>query len=221
MDDRRGMPLDPRRTAIVVVDFQNDYCHPEGAVASSQDFRLMERVIEPQVRLLEAATEAGLFVVFIRATLLPGHANESPARLREKQRAMPSYSIPTFDYVIEGTWGNDVMDELKQAAPNAICVFKDRTGGFVNTNLDLVLRSNGIDTVVLTGMATDGCVAATARGAEDYGYRCLFVRDCVATFKPDLGEHTLKVLASRMEVLDAADVLRLLSPAKVGARSQS
>ena len=221
MDDRPGMPLVPSKTAIVVVDVQNDYCNPEGAVASSQDFRLMERIIAPQVRLLEATTEAGHLVVFIKATILAGHANESPARLHEKLRAMPSYSIPTFDYVMEGTWGNDVMDELKQAAPNAVQVFKDRNGGFVNTNLDLILRSNGIDTVVLTGMATDGCVAATARGAEDYGYRCVVVRDCVASFKPDLHEHILKVFASRMDVLESGDVLRLLGLVKAGPRSQA
>ena len=221
MDDLSRKPIDFDRTAIVVVDVQNDYCNPEGAVASSQDFGLMERILEPQVRLLEAATEAVLLVVFIRMTILPGHVSESPARLHEKLRSRPRYSFHTFDYVIEGTWGHDVVDELKQAGPNGVHVFKSRNSGFVNTNLDLILRSNGIDTLVVTGMATDGCVAATVRGAEDYGYRCVVVRDCVSSFKPDLHEYALKVFASRMEVLESGEVLRLLDQAKAGASGQA
>ncbi len=207
-------PIETARTVVVVVDVQNDYCHPQGAVASSQDFGLMERILAPQVRLLETAVEAGLLVVFVRATILPGHVDESPARLHGKQRTLPHYAIPTADYVIAGTWGHDVVDELKDVVPNAVHVFKSRNGAFVNTNLDLVLRSNGIDTLLVTGMATDGCVAATVRGAEDHGYRCVVLRDCVASFKPELHDHTLKVFTSRMDVVPSPDVLRLLDPAE-------
>ncbi len=204
-------PIEAAHTAVVVVDFQNDLCHPQGAVASSQDSGLMEGVVAPQIRVLEAAVGAGLLVVFIRMTILPGHVDDSPARFHSKLRTLPDYGIPTQDYIIEGTWGHDVMDELKQLAPNAVHVFKSRNSAFVNTNLDLILRSNGVNTLLVTGMATDGCVAATSRGAEDHGYRCVVLRDCVASFKPELHEHALKVLASRMEVVESADVLSLLT----------
>ena len=208
-------PIEVGRAAVLVVDVQNDYCHPNGAIASGQDFALMERILQPHATLLKAATEAGLLIVFIRATVSVGHVNESPARLHLKARTLPEYAIHTLDYVVEGTWGHDVVDVLKTLAPDAVHVFKSRNGAFVNTNLDLILRSNGVDTVIVTGMATDGCVAATARGAEDHGYRCLVVRDCVSSFKPDLHEHALKVLGSRMEVVRVADILHLLKPPAV------
>ncbi len=213
-------PIEAARTAVLVVDVQNDYCNPQGAVASSQDFGLMEPILAPQMRLLEAAVGAGLLVVFVRATILPGHVDESPARLRSKSSTLAKYAIPTRDYVIAGTWGHDVVDELKRFAPDAVHVFKSRNGAFVNTNLDLILRSNGVDTVLVTGMATDGCVAATVRGAEDHGYRCIVLRDCVSSFKPENHEHTLKVLASRMEVVPSADVLPLLGPSEAVTSSK-
>ena len=212
--------IDPAKAAILVVDVQNDYYTPRGAVSAGHDRRLLDSTVGPQVRLLEEAKEAGVLVVFIHATVMPGHVDESPARLHRKVRSLSTYAIPDLDWVMEGTWGHQVIDELKQVAPDATQVFKSRNNGFVNTNLDLVLRSNGIDTVVFTGMATDGCVAATARGAEEHGYQCLVARDCVGSLKPDLHEYALKVLASRMEVLDSEEILRRLEKPRVarGAR---
>ena len=204
------MRIDPAKTAILVVDVQNDYYTPKGAVSAGHDRSLLDSTVEPQVRLISESRTLGMLIVFIQSTVLPGHQNESPARLHQKFRNLSMYDIPSMDWVIEGTWGHDVIDQLKQVAPDAVRVNKGRNNGFANTNLDMVLRSNGIDTVVCTGMATDGCVAATARGAEEHGYRCLIARDCVGSLKPDLHKCALKVLGARMEVLESSEIMRLL-----------
>lgn len=199
--------INPARTAVLVVDMQNDYAHPKGAVAGNNDISQMDRIITPQVALLKAATAAGMMVCLVRVTITPGHESESPARLHMKLRTMPSYAIPSMDYVFEGTCGNEVIEQIKEAAPKAVEVRKNRNSAFTNTSLDLMLRSNNIDTVLVTGMATDGCVAATSRGAEEHGYRTILLRDCVGSFKPDLHDHILKVLGARMEVVDSSAVL--------------
>lgn len=206
----RRSPIDPVRTALVVVDAQNDYYSLSGVLAPSQDYTLIDQSLQPQINLLRAATAAGCLVVLVRTVIMSDHSNSSPAYLYGRIRSNKNYSFGTVEWCVEGTWGSEVFRDVKDESPNAVEVIKNRSSGFVNTNLDLVLRSGGIDAIVLTGVATDGCVAATARDGNDYGYRTIVASDAVGSFKPHLHELALRTLGARLEVLDSSSIIRWL-----------
>jgi ureidoacrylate peracid hydrolase len=88
-------------------------------------------------------------------------------------------------------------------------VKKWRSSAFVGTNLDMVLRCNGIKTLVVTGDVTQGCVESTARDASFHDYYVVVLEDCVATYEHDLHEASLKVLRTRVDVTPSGDVLKI------------
>lgn len=196
--------------AVLVVDAQNDVYALDGLLASRQDCTAMAGSIRPQVDLVQAASEAGVMVVFLKIITRKDHITDSPAKLYERYATCTKYHLETEEWNIEGTWGSEVYGEIREAAPSAIEVVKDRASGFVNTNLDLILRSNEVSTIIVTGMATDGCVAATARDACDYGYKVIIARDAVGSFNARLHGLALNILASRMNVLESAEIIEQL-----------
>lgn len=156
----------PMHTALLVVDMQNDCCTDGGAFERQGADTTMYRQSVPRIaRLLEAARRDGVRVIFVKATTLPGGASQSPAQLLFEHRMKESYEHPggeAFDFCRPGTWGHEIMDEL-QPRPDELVVEKHRSSAFVGTNLDLILRSNGIKTIVVTGCTTEGCVDSTIR----------------------------------------------------------
>ena len=220
--------IEPRHTALVVVDMQNDFCSPQGAVPKDRAEipPLIRSCIGPQARLVQRAHEAGVLVVFVKDTTEPDCASDSPARLYWKlQRAgvWPRSSLPSVEHTIEGTWGHEVIDELKDLPPQSQVVRKTRSSAFFNTNLPSLLRSNSIETVIVTGAVTEGCVASTARDAQETDHYAVVPRDCVGSFSWDLQDAALKVLASRCEVVDSDQVLAIwdevTAPVIASARS--
>jgi nicotinamidase-related amidase len=206
--------IEPRRTALVVVDMQNDYCSPQGIVArdGTRDLSLIRSSVEPQLRLVQKAREVGALVVLIKNTIEPGCASDSPAWLYFKLHGVsgcPRGSLKGVDpeCTIEGTWGHEVIDELKDLSVQAPVVRKSRSSAFVNTNLPSLLRSNSIETVIVTGVVTEGCVASTARDAQETDHYVVVPRDCVGSFSGDLHGAALKVLASRCDVTDSEQIL--------------
>ncbi|MEK7681380.1 MAG: isochorismatase family cysteine hydrolase, partial [Chloroflexota bacterium] len=150
---------DPAHTALLVVDMQNDYVSPGGASdrARRTDSDVFRDVILRTKGVVEAAREAGALVVYIQNTWLPGHKSVSGSWLRFMEKSgFPEGGAVT----LEGAWGHKIVDEL---APDAhdIVVRKWRASAFVGTNLDLVLRSNHIESVVICGVVTHGCVEST------------------------------------------------------------
>src|SRR5690349_8229488 len=150
--------IDPRHTAVLVVDMQNDYAAPGGATAVRCGSVDGSRAIIPNIhRLLTAAREHGALVVYIKMALdanLRLVSDVEYLRRRNRWRDIP--------VAVKGSWGFDVVDELAPK-PGELQVEKTRSSGFVSTNLDKVLRSHYIRTVLATGVVTNGCVGATVR----------------------------------------------------------
>ena len=214
--------IDPRHTALVVVDMQNDFCSPQGAVTDGRagDISLIRSCIGPQARLVQTAQEAGALVVVVKNTTRPDCASYSPAWLYlalHGAGGWPRRSLPFVERTVEGTWGHEVIDELKDLTPQAQVVQKSRSSAFVNTNLPSLLRSNSIKTVVVTGVVTEGCVASTARDAQETDHYVVMPRDCVGSFSRDLHDAALKVLASRCEVVDSDQLLTIWNEARTPA----
>jgi nicotinamidase-related amidase len=201
---------DPAHTALIVVDVQNDCCARDGAFArQGADLTLYYEMIPRLAALLESARQAGVLVIFIQATTLPGGLGQSPAQILFEVRMKESYSHASsdaFDFCRPGTWGHAIVDELAPRHDELI-IQKQRSSAFIGTNLDLVLRSNGIKTIVVTGVTTEGCVDSTIRDGGFLDYYPLAVEDCVASDNRELHEAALTILnAYRAVVVDSGEL---------------
>ena len=204
----------PEHTALVIVDMQNDFCSPKGLLAgSAKDLSLVRSSVRPQVRLAQLADRVGAMVIYVKNTTEPGCASDSPAHLYFKLRSMrhlqDSSYISTCEYTVEDTWGQEIIDELRDTVQKALVTRKDRLSAFVNTSLSLLLRSNNIETVIVTGFCTEGAVASTARDAQMYDFYCVVPQDCVGSYSQELHNAALKVMESRCDVKESDEILKI------------
>jgi len=182
--------LDLTRTAIVVVDMQNDFCHPDGWLASiGVDIGAARRPIEPLAALLPRLRAAGTPIVWLNWGNRPDRANLPPGVLHVYDREGTSRGIgmpvrgggsPTLQ---AGSWSAAIVDELKPE-PSDVCVDKYRMSGFFDTPLDSILRNLAVTTVLFAGVNVDQCVLATLSDAACLGYDVVLLEDCAATTSP-------------------------------------
>ncbi len=187
----RAVTIDLARTAMIVVDMQNDFCHPDGWLAHiGVDVAPARRPIAPLRRLIPPLRQAGVPVVWVNWGNRPDRLNLSPALLNvyNPTGAGTGLGDPlpgTGARVLEqGSWSARVVDELA-VAPEDIQVSKYRMSGFPDTPLDSILRNLGVTTLLFGGVNMDQCVLCTLQDANFLGYDCLLVEDCAATTSPD------------------------------------
>ena len=192
------LSLDLRRTACVVVDMQNDFCHPGGWLASiGVDISPARRPIGPLNSLLPVLRAAGVPVIWLnwgnrrdRADLPPGvlHVYDPDGASTGIGDLLPLGGHPVLT---AGSWAAAVVDEL-DVADGDIHVDKHRMSGFWDTPLDSVLRNLDVTTVLFGGVNLDQCVFATLVDAACAGYDAVLLEDCCATTSPAYcGEATL------------------------------
>lgn len=194
--------VDAARTAMLLVDIQNDYIAPGGAFARERKNLSMARAMVPQVRrLLDGARETGVMRVFIQQTLLERAVSESPSHLlfRTRDGRNPEYAAL-------GTWGHEVVEDLAPQS-DELRVLKFRSSAFVATNLDMLLRSNGIRTVVVVGLWSDGCVFATASHASWLDYYVVVPEDCIAASDQARHAAALTLLRARHPTTPADEII--------------
>jgi nicotinamidase-related amidase len=197
--------LEPAHTALVIVDMENDFVHPEGK-AATRGGRPLDHIhaIIPSIQeLLAAARAASVLIVHIQHTTLADDLSNSGPWFDARMKA--TYSA--IDVCLDGTWGQQIIDELRPLEGEAI-VRKYRYGAFVGTNLDLVLRSAGIRTTVCCGAATNVCVEATAREAFSHEYYVVLPRQACGSWSASLHEASLATAAHRYaSVCDVEEVV--------------
>jgi nicotinamidase-related amidase len=182
--------IDLARTAMVVVDMQNDFCHPDGWLASiGVDVVPARAPIAPLQRLLPALRTAGVPVVWVNWGNRPDRLNLSPALLHVYNPTGTGVGLgdrlpKTGAAVLEkDSWSAAVVDELAPG-PSDIRVDKCRMSGFWDTPLDSILRNLGMTTLLFGGVNADQCVLHTLADANFLGYDTLMVGDCTATTSP-------------------------------------
>jgi nicotinamidase-related amidase len=183
--------INPRLTALLVTDVQNDFCKDEPRQA------MIPRI----VRIVEAARKAGVMVVYVQNTVLPDGLSDAPSDLMRRRKL----GINT-EVTIEGTWGHQIVDQL-QPRPKDPVVRKHRLNAFIGTTLDIMLRSQGIETVVVTGTATHGCVINTAYGAIAHNYYVVVAEDAVASWRKDLHDAALLLMRNTINYVVDTDTL--------------
>ncbi|MFC3962044.1 cysteine hydrolase family protein [Nocardia jiangsuensis] len=215
--------FDPGGTALLVIDMQRDFLLPGGFGASlGNDVEQLRSVIPPLARLIAAARAAGLPVIHTREGHLPDLSDCPPAKLR---RGTPSQRIGdpgAFGRIlIRGEYGHDIVDELAPIEGEVV-IDKPGKGAFYATELAAVLERRGITSLLVTGVTTEVCVHTTVREANDRGYECLVVADCVGSYFPEFQRVGLAMIAAQGGIFgwtaDSAAVLDALAPAPSPAR---
>lgn len=183
--------IDLARTALLVIDMQNDFCHTDGWLAGiGVDVSGPRRAIAPLAALLPPLRAARLPVVWVNWGNRPDHANISPALMHVYDGAaegsglgapMGRRASPVLE---KGAWSAQVVDELHIAADD-ILVDKHRMSGFWDTPLDAILRNLRVDTLLFAGVNADQCVLHTLADANFLGYDTLMLQDACATSSPD------------------------------------
>jgi len=198
--------LAPGHTALVVVDMQNDLLHPEGAYArNGEDISLTQAVLPPVVALVRAARRAGALVTYTQNTTLPNGRSDSAAWSYFKRFSRPALG---GQYTIDGTWGHELVAEL-EPQPDEPIVRKHRSDAFVGTDLDLVLRSSGIQTVVAAGVVTNGCVESTIRHAAFLDYYTAIASDACASTSQRMHNLAIELLRARHDVCSSVDIVKV------------
>jgi len=201
--------VDPAHSALVIVDMQRDFCQPGGAFDRlGVDISMYPPVIPRVAALLDGARRAGVLVIFIQMTVLPGRLSDSPAQMRFNLRlhlASNDGGEP-LSYAADGSVGQEILPEL---APRdgELVVKKYRSSAFWATNLNMLLRANGIESLIVTGCTTEGCVESTARDALFNDYYVVIVEDCVASDDRAQHDASMLLMRNRFDIAQSADVL--------------
>ena len=202
--------VDPRSTALVIIDMQNDCCSVGGTGdRAGADLSMYEEIIPRIADFADLCRRVGVPVINVRIHTLPDGKSDSPAWIRLRLRANKSYNPENegaWAFTLEGTWGADFVAELQPKEGDYV-VTKFRSSAFTNTNLDLILRSNGIKTVLVSGCTTEGCVESTVRDLCFYDYFGVVLSDCVGSDVRELHEASMLVMgAYRADVVTSTDV---------------
>ena len=211
--------FEPTHSALVIIDMQRDFLEPGGfGEMLGNDVSRLRSTIEPNRRLLAAWRSAGLQVIHTREGHRPDLTDLPPAK---KARGRGKTSIgdkgPMGRILVRGEAGHDIIPEL-YPLPTEPVIDKPGKGAFFATDLHAILQHRGIQKLLVTGVTTEVCVNTTVREANDRGYDCLVVEDCVGSYFPEFQEMGLKMIKAQAGIFGwVSDSKRVLSALGNGA----
>jgi ureidoacrylate peracid hydrolase len=184
------LEVDLSRSALIVVDMQNDFCHPRGWFGQrGVNTKLTRKPVAILNRLLPAWRSTCSPVVWLNWGVRPDRLNLSPTIQFKGKRSADGVGYAECSpqdngrSLVAGEWGAQVIDELNVASTD-ITVFKHRLSGFWDNEFDSILRQQGITTLFFTGVNTDRCVFSTLQDAAFNGYDCILLKDACSTTSP-------------------------------------
>ena len=207
--------VDPDRCALVIVDMQHDFVEPEGLFGTLGIDLSMYADMRPRLAaLLAAARAAGVLVIHLQNTALPDRRSDSPAQIRFNMRmhADARRDAPPLGTRSQAPPATSSCASSRRVRIDLV-VRKYRSSGFWGTNLELLLRSNGIETVVVAGCTTEGCVESTARDALFNDHYVVIAEGCVASDDRAQHDASMLLMRNRFDVVDAGQIQTLWSAA--------
>ncbi len=190
------------KAALLVVDMQRDFLLPGGFGESlGNDVTRLGDIVAPLVGLVAAARAAGIPVIHTREGHRPDLSDCPPAKLN---RGVPEKRIGDVGrygrILIRGEYGHDIIDEVAPL-PGELVIDKPGKGAFYRTNLEGTLLAAGITQLLVTGVTTEVCVHTTVREANDRGFECLVVSDCVGSYFPEFQRVGLEMIKAQGGIL--------------------
>jgi len=188
----------PPATALLIIDMQRDFLEPEGfGAALGNDVSRVRTAIAPTQRVLAAWRLAGLTVIHTREGHRPDLADLAPAkRARGRLARGIGDPGPMGRILVRGEPGHDIIPELAPL-PGEPIVDKPGKGAFYATDLEAMLRNRGITRLVVCGVTTEVCVNTTVREANDRGFDCLVLEDCVGSYFPEFAAAGLAMIKAQ------------------------
>ncbi len=207
--------FEPSTTALLMIDMQRDFDEPKGfGEMLGNDVSLVRRCIAPCLRVLTAARQAGLFVIHTREGHRPDLSDCLPAKLTRGGKTFIGEAGPMGRILVRGEYGHDIIPELYPIDGEPI-IDKPGKGAFFDTDLGLILRTRGIQSLIVCGVTTEVCVQTTAREASDRDFEVLVPEDCCASYFPEFHRVTLEMIKAQGAIVgwisDAAHVVDALS----------
>ena len=188
---------DPQWAALLVVDVQNDFVSPKGSAAKrGDDVSAAVAMVPKLIRLIEEARRVSLPVVYVKTT--HSEWTDTPSWIYRKSQEK------ALNTCREGTWGAELYEGISPS-PEERIVIKHRYSAFINTDLNTVLKAKGIESVLVTGVATNVCVETTARDAYMYDYYVTMVEDCSAAYDHRMHEATLENMRHHFGLVASSD----------------
>ena len=181
------MAFDPKRTAVVLIEFQNDFTSEGGALHGAvSDVMESTRILDNAKAVVDAARAAGATVMHAPITFKPGY-NEISAHPYGILKG-----VVDGNAFVKGTWGAEIVDELTPTDEDIVIEGKRGLDTFASTNLDFILRSKGITTIAIGGFLTNCCVESTMRTGYENGYQVITLTDCVAGTSAEEHDNAIK-----------------------------
>jgi nicotinamidase-related amidase len=192
-------PLDfnPKTTALVIIDMQRDFVLPGGfGEMLGNDTSLLLAAVKPTEAVLAKAREKGMFVIHTREGHRPDLTDCPAAKLTRGGKTFIGEKGPMGRILVRGEQGHDIINQLYPGEGEPI-IDKPGKGSFHATDLHQILLDRGIKTLIVCGVTTEVCVHTTVREANDRGYECVVLSDCVASYFPEFQRVALEMIKAQ------------------------
>ncbi|MEV0676383.1 cysteine hydrolase [Actinosynnema sp. NPDC050436] len=194
------LTLDPATTAVVLIEYQNDFTSEGGVLHGAVGPVMAETGMLPKtVALVDAARAAGVTVMHAPITFAEGYHEISAHPYGILKGVVDGKAF------VKGGWGAAIVDDLAPREGDIVVEGKRGLDTFASTNLDFILRSKGIRTIVLGGFLTNCCVESTMRTGYENGYRVVTVTDCVAATSREEHDNAIRFDYPMFSVTATAD----------------
>ena len=214
--DPYPLSLNTKSTALLLIDMQRDFLEPGGfGETLGNDISLLRRTIEPCQNILKAARDVGLSIIHTREGHRPDLTDAPPSKLaRGNLETRIGDDGPMGRILIRGEIGHDIIPELTPNLNEPI-IDKPGKGAFYETDLHLILQNHGIKTLIVCGVTTEVCVHTTVREANDRGYECLILEDCVGSYFPEFQRVGIEMIKAQGGIFgwvsDSSSVISAIS----------
>jgi len=184
-------------TALVVIDMQRDFVLPGGfGEKLGNDTSLLLAAVEPTLRVLQQARDIGMLVIHTREGHRPDLSDCPPAKLTRGGQTFIGEEGPMGRILVRGEQGHDIIHQLYPIEGEPV-IDKPGKGSFHATDLQQILIDNGIKTLVVCGVTLEVCVHTTVREANDRGYECVVLSDCVGSYFPEFQRVALEMIKAQ------------------------
>jgi ureidoacrylate peracid hydrolase len=174
------MPIDPKTTALLLIEYQNDFTSEGGALHQGVKAVMQStNMLANSVQAANEARAAGVTVMFAPISFAKGYGEITPDPYGILKGVVDSNAF------VRGTWGAAISDAISPAPEDIVVEGKRGLDTFASTNLDFILRSRGIKTLAVAGFLTNCCVESTARTGYEKGFNMVALSDCAATLSDE------------------------------------